>query len=250
MEEQTIKFLNKAFMLSAILVVGVLVFFVGQLAYQNRTLDQQSNYQITVSGEGKVVVKPDIALVSFGVKTEALKSVDAVNENNKKMNEVIKAVKEAGVDEKDIQTTSYNLYPVYDYTRYGTNFKGYSLEQNIQVKIRNLDKVNDVLDKATLKGANTVGQLSFTVDDMEKIKSDARVKAIEQAKQKAKDLANQSGLRLGKLINVSEGYSPYPQPLYGMGGAEGAMLKSSVAPDIQTGQSEIDVTVNLTYQVR
>ena len=187
--------------------------------------------------------------MSFGVKTEAVKSVDAVNQNNQKMNEVIKAVKEAGVEDKDIQTTSYNLYPVYDYTERGTIFKGYSLEQNIQVKIRNLDKVNDVLDKATSRGANTIGQLSFTVDDMEKVKSEARAKAIEQARQKANSLAGQSGLNLGKLISVSEGYSPYPQPLYGMGGASNAMEKS-IAPDIQPGQSEINVTVNLTYQVK
>ncbi|OGZ84502.1 MAG: hypothetical protein A2599_02560 [Candidatus Staskawiczbacteria bacterium RIFOXYD1_FULL_39_28] len=249
MEQETIKFLNKSLLLAGILIIGVLIFFTGQLVYQSKYLSIQNQNQVTFSGEGKVIVKPDTALVSFGVKTEAVKSVDAVNQNNQKMNEVIKAVKEAGVEDKDIQTTSYNLYPVYDYTERGTIFKGYSLEQNIQVKIRNLDKVNDVLDKATSRGANTIGQLSFTVDDMEKVKSEARAKAIEQARQKANSLAGQSGLNLGKLISVSEGYSPYPQPLYGMGGASNAMEKS-IAPDIQPGQSEINVTVNLTYQVK
>jgi len=249
MEQETIKFLNKTFMMAAVLVVGVLVFFVGQMVYQSKLIGIQNQNQVTFSGEGKAVVKPDIALVSFGVKTEAVKSVDAVNQNNQKMNEVIKAVKEAGVEAKDIQTTSYNLYPVYDYTERGSIFKGYSLEQNISVKIRNLDNVNDILDKATSSGANTVGQLSFTVDDMEKVKSEAREKAIAQAKQKAETLSRQSGLKLGKLISVSEGYSPYPQPLYGMGGASNAMEKS-IAPDIQVGQSEVNITVSLTYQVK
>lgn len=247
MEQETAKFLNKMSLFFAVLVIGVIVFLVAEVAYQTKALNQQSQYQFSVSGQGKAVVKPDIALVSFGVKTEAKKSVDAVNQNNQKMNEVIKAVKATGVDDKDIQTTSYNLYPVYDYTRNGTNFKGYSLDQNVQVKIRNLDKINDILDAATSKGANTVGQLSLTVDDMEAVKFQAREKAIEQAKKKAKDLARQSGLNIGKLINVSEGYSNYPQPVYGMGAAKS--MESSVAPDIQAGESEINVTITLTYQV-
>lgn len=248
MEQDTAKFLNKIFWLALVLVAGVVLFLFSTMGYLSKTASQQSQYQFTVSGQGKAVAKPDIALVSFGVKTEAQKSVDAVNQNNQRMNEVIKAVKAEGVDEKDIQTTNYNLYPVYDYTESGRIFKGYSLEQNIQVKIRNLDKINNILDKATSKGANTVGQLSFTVDDIEKVRAEAREKAIEQAKQKALTLAKQSGLNLGKLINVSEGYANYPQPVYGMGGND-SMMEKSVAPDIQTGQSEVNITISLTYQV-
>ncbi|OGJ50282.1 hypothetical protein A2229_03575, partial [Candidatus Peregrinibacteria bacterium RIFOXYA2_FULL_33_7] len=192
----------------------------------------------------------DIGLVSIGVKTESLKSQDAVNQNNTKMAAIIKAIKETGVDEKDIQTTLYNLNPVYDWTDWGgRTFKGYSLDQKITVKIRNFDKINDILDKATASGANDVGQLQFTVDDMEKIKAEARTKAIAEAKTKAEALANEAGLRLGKLVNVSEGYDNYPQPIYGMGGASVAMEKS-IAPDIQTGQMEVNVTVNLTYKVK
>jgi uncharacterized protein YggE len=165
------------------------------------------------------------------------------------MNAVISAVKKAGVEDKDIQTTMYNLQPVYDYTREGSVFKGYSLDQQVSVKIRNLDKINDVMDGATSGGATTVGSLSFTVDDMEKVKSEARIKAIEQAKQKAQDLTKQSGLRLGKLINVSEGYFGSPTPMYGLGSANAIMDKVSVAPSIQTGQSEVTVSVSLTYQI-
>jgi uncharacterized protein YggE len=240
---------NRFFVLISVLILGALVFFVGQTIYQFRMADIQDKDQITFSGEGKAVVKPDIAMVTLGVKTQAAKSADAVSQNNQKMNEVIKAVKEAGVEDKDVQTTSYNLYPVYDYTRDGSVFKGYSLDQNISVKVRNLDKVNDVLDKATSKGANTVGQLSFTVDDMEKVRSEARAKAIDQAKQKAKALSEQAGLKLGKLVSVSEGYNtPYPVA-YGMGGT-GAAMEKSVAPDIQPGQQEVNITVSLTYRVK
>ena len=143
MEEQTIKFLNKTFTLAAVLVVGVLVFFVGQMLYQSRLLDQQNSNQVTVSGEGKVYAKPDVALISLGVTTQAATVADVTKGNTDKMNAVIAAVKALKIDEKDIQTTNYSLTPVYENynvpvavpmiypstggiaTKTGTNLKGY-----------------------------------------------------------------------------------------------------------------------------
>lgn len=249
-EIKTIDLSNRIYILALVLIIGVVISILGGVIYQMASLPQNAPKEISFSGEGKVVVKPDIAMVSFAVSTKALKSADAVNENNQKMNAVIKAIKGVGIDEKDIQTTVYNLQPWYDYTREGSVFRGYSLEQQISVKVRNLDTVNNVLDKATSAGANNVGNLSFTVDDMETVKAEARAKAIEQAKQKAKTLAKQAGLNLGKLTNVSEGYSGYPTPSYGIGGGANMMKETSYAPDIQVGQSEVSVSVSLTYQVQ
>jgi len=246
-ETKKIEFSNRVFILTVVLVVAVVVYFLGQITYQFGSLPQNYPQEITITGEGKVFVKPDVALVSLGVKTEAQKSIDAVNKNNEKMNAVIKSLKDLGIDEKDIKTSAYNLYPVYDYTDSGRIFRGYSLDQQISVKIRDFEKINDVLDKATLSGANNVGNLQFTVDDPEKAKADARKKAIEQAKQKAYVLASQAGLKIVKLINISEGSPSSPQPMYAMGGG---VEKLSIASDIQPGQSEISTTVYLTYRVR
>jgi len=252
MEEETkkIEFSNRVFLLTAILIVGVVIYFAGQMMYQFSSLPQNFPQEITVSGEGKVFMKPDIALVNLGVKTEAKKSADAVNQNNEKMNAIIKAIKDLGVDEKDIKTSAYNLYPVYDYIESGRTFVGYSLDQQISVKIRNFDKISDILDKATSLGANIINDLQFTVDDMEKARADARKEAIEQAKAKALVLVNQAGLKIIKLTNVSEGYVSSPQSMYGMGGAVSSAKEMSIAPDIQTGQSEISTTVYLTYRVK
>ncbi len=241
---------KKAFILAVILVVAIIGFLVAKIIYDFATLPQNFPQEITISGEGKVFVKPDVALVSLGVKTEEKKSVDAVNKNNEKMNAIIKVAKDLGVDEKDIKTSAYNLYPVYDYPTTGRVFKGYSLDQQISVKIRNFDKISDILDKATSEGANTVGDLQFTVDDLEKARADTREKAIEQAKEKALVLAGQAGLKIVKLINISEGYQPSIQPIYGMGGSRNTLEKVNIAPDIQPGQSEINTTVYLTYRVR
>ena len=218
--------------------------------YQFQSLPQNIDQDLSVSGTGKVYIKPDIALVSLGVKTQALKSQDAVNQNNEKMTAITKAVKDLGVEDKDIQTTNYNLSPVYDWTESGRIFKGYSLDQAISVKIRNFDKINDILDKATSAGANTVGDLQFTIDDREKALSEARTKAISEAKVKAQNLARESGLRLVKLVNVYESNGYYPQPMYGMGDSAMAKEVSSVAPSIQTGQMEVSATVNLIYKIK
>jgi uncharacterized protein len=276
MNEQTVKFLNKTFMLAAILVVGVLVFFVGQMVYQSKSLEQQNSNQVTVSGEGKVYAKPDVAIVSLGVTTQGLTVAEVTKSNTDKMNAVIAAVKALKIDEKDIQTTNYNLTPIYGnsvvpvYTptnipmipssssgsgsgsviiRYNV-LKGYTLEQDIQVKIRDFTKIGDILSQATTNGANLVGDLQFTIDNPEQFKEQARAAAIKQAKANAQNLARESGVNLGKLINVYEGYyNPEPVVYNSAKAMGGGVAESAPVPTVQPGQQEIDVTINLTYQV-
>lgn len=250
MEEiKTIELSNRFFKLVTILIVGIVVSYLGTLLYEFKSLPQNYPQEISVSGEGKAYAKPDIATVNLGMNTQGLKSQDAVDKNNIVINAVVKSIKDLGVDDKDIQTILYNLAPVYDYTKKGRVFKGYSLDQRIQVKIRNFDKISDILDKATSSGANTVGDLQFTIDNPETVKAEARAKAIAKAKQKALTLVSQAGLKIEKLVNISEEGAPGPMPLYGLGGE--IMKESvSVAPQIETGQLEVNSTVTLTYRVR
>jgi hypothetical protein len=251
-DEQTFKFLNKTFTLAAVLVLGVLVFFVGEMVYQFKYLGQNYKNQITVTGEGKVYAKPDVAVVNLGVSTTGTTTADVITRNTQKMNAVLKAVKDSGVEDKDVQTTTYSLSPLYNYTEAaGRVFQGYTLEQDVQVKIRDFTKVGDILQKATAAGANLTGNLQFTIDDPEQFKTEARAKAIAQAKLNAQNLVKDSGITLGKLINVYENYV-YPvsyssNAKLGMGGG---VAESSPSPVIQPGQTEVDVTINLTYEVR
>lgn len=253
MEEQVAKLLNKLYVLAAILVIGVLVFFAGQMIFQNRSLDQQNVDQVTVSGQGKVYVKPDIALVNLGVRTEGQTTQDVIGRNTDKMNAVIKAIKDMGVEEKDIQTTNYYLAPLYNYTEAaGRVFQGYELQQSLEVKIRDFAKVGEIMQKATAAGSNLTSNLQFTIEDPQQYKEEARAKAIAQAKSSAENLAKVSGLRLGKIVNVYENYS-YPisyatKEGYGIGG--GAMDSAAPAPVIQPGQQEVQITINLVYEVR
>lgn len=252
MEEQTAKFLKTVSALATILVLGVLVFLVGQMVYQFQYLDQQNMNQITVSGEGKVYVQPDIALINLGVTSTGDTTADVITRNTEKMNAVIKSLKDNGIEEKDIQTTNYSLSPLYNYTEAaGRVFQGYTLEQNLQVKVRDFEKVGQILQQAVAKGSNLASNLQFTVENPEQYKQEARQKAVDQAKQKAQDLASASGIGLGKLINIYENYN---YPMYdsikatGIGG--GGIMESAPSPVIQPGQTEINVTINLTYRVR
>ena len=255
MEEtkKTIDLSDRFFKLIGVFLAIITIFIISQLVYQFKALPQNYPQQISVTGEGKAYSKPDIAMINLGMHSEALKSQDAVDKNNTIMNNVINSVKDLGIEEKDIKTTSYNLSPLYIYTEKGRTFKGYSLDQQLQVKIRNFEKVSDVLDKASSLGANTIGDLQFTVDNPETAKSEARAKAIENAKEKAVSIFTQSGLQMGNLINVYEGGFGgcglgCAQPTYGLGGAMDKI--ASVAPEIQPGQTEISTTVTLTYWVK
>src|SRR3989344_889349 len=239
---------DRFFIVIVILVAGVAMYYGVTGLYQYKNLPQNVPQCINVSGEGRVFLKPDIALVSLGVNTQGMKSQDVVNNNNQIMNAISKAVKDLGVEDKDIQTASYNLSPWYDYTEMGSVFRGYQLNQHVSVKIRNFDKISDILDAATSRGATSVGDLQFTVDDPIEADAEARAEAIKNAKQKAATLTNQTGLAIIKLVNISEGYAPMPQPMYGLGGA--TMEAKSIAPQIQTGQMEVTSTVTLTYLLK
>ncbi len=272
MEQETIKLLNKTYILAAILVGVIVVFLLAQLGYQQKTLEQQNANQITVSGEGKVFAKPDIAVINLGVTTTAATVADVTKNNTTKMNAVIQALKNLKIDEKDIQTTNYNLTPVYSNTttvvplpatpsgvvynlpmipvQNSTKLTGYTLEQDVEVKIRDFTKIGDVLAQATAQGSNVVGDLQFSIDNPEQFQEQARAKAIADGKSNANNLAKESGVSLGKLINVYEGYNPSPV-IYNSAKemSVGAAQSAPVVPTVQPGQEEIDVTVNLTYQV-
>ncbi|MBI4836597.1 MAG: SIMPL domain-containing protein [Candidatus Abawacabacteria bacterium] len=227
---------------------------------------------IVVSAEDKVIGVPDIAQMNFTVISKGATVAVASNDNTKKMNAVLAAVKSMGVEEKDIRTTSYYLDPEYNYDTDPSKIVGYRAEQGLEVKVRAKDKAGEILQKATTAGANQVGQIYFTIDDPEQLKSQAREKAFNKAKEKAQTLARQAGVRLGKVINFSDdqgGYYP-PMPYYGneMGGGGydknydasatdrsfgaqvGAPAPSAPpAPVLQPGSQEVTAYVTMTYEI-
>lgn len=210
---------------------------------------------IAVSGTGEVYVKPDLAKTSFSVVTEAKTVAEALNENTEKMNAVINYLKGQGVEEKDLKTTSFNIYPRYEW-REATQFHptgervlvGYEVTQSLEVKIRELAKTGELIQGAVDAGANRVGSLQFTVDDEDAPKAEAREEAISDAQEKAEILASQLGVSLVGIVSYSEG-GYYPL-YYGLEKAESASGAGDAAPQIEVGENKISVTVSVTYKIK
>lgn len=245
---------NKIFTVTVLLLlVGVLVVLGTVVAknlksYQYIGKPTAERDTITISGHGKVTAIPDIATIEVGLMTERSDVASAQKENTEKMNRLIKSLKALGVEDKDIQTSYYNIYPQYDWPNGKQVLRGYQVNQGVSIKIRNLDKIGDILAAAGEGGANQVSGLSFNIDEPEKLRQEARIKALENAKEKAEALAEVAGIKLGKIVSFSE-YSETPPVPYraieglGMGG-EGAM------PEIEKGTLDIVVNVTVSYEIK
>jgi uncharacterized protein len=230
-------------------VLVILAIFL--LASTNRVVNTAATTNtVSFSGEGKVVAKPDIAKVNLSIVTDALTSKAAQDDNSKKSKAVTDYLKKQDINDKDIKTTGYNIYPQYKYPQYGgqPTITGYQVNQSMEIKIRDLDRVSDILDGVVAAETNQVNGLSFEIDNPEALKTDARKKAIDDAESKAEELEDQLGVDLGKIVNFSEGIGGFPIPVYyekaldvGIGGG---------GPSVPTGENEIIVNVTITYQIR
>lgn len=205
---------------------------------------------ISVTGEGKAVGIPDVGLISLSVLSEKNTAKEVMKDNSTKMNDIIKFIKDNGVEAKDVQTSGYYLNPRYDFQDGNRIFRGYDLTSTLSVKIRNLDKISEIIDGAVSRGANQIGNIQFIIDDEAKLKDEARDKAIVQAQDKAQQIAKSAGLTLGKIISFSEngGAVAYPQSLYldkGISAGGGGS-----APAVEQGSQEIQVSVTLGFELK
>lgn len=243
--------LTKA-MYVAIILMGIVAIRQGVLAYyaaypQPNPIDQPS---LVVSATGKAYGIPDIATITLSV-VESGDTVAAVSESgNTAMTNIISTLKTAGIADKDIQTTAYNLSPRYDYKKTPYEIVGYDLTQSATVKIRKLADVSTIVDQATQAGANSVSTPNFEIDNPEKVKTTARIDAFTKAKAQAEGLAQAAGVSLGQIMTFTEDSGYTPGPVY-YGAKDMALgASTSSAPTIETGSQETDVTVNVTYSIR
>lgn len=243
------------FLVSLTVLVGVKIFNeIKEGKYIGQGIKSQNT--IAVSATGEVYVKPDLAVVVFSAVTEEKTLTEALSKNTEKMNMVIDFIKNQGIEEKDLKTTSFNIYPRYEwyeeieippYPKGKRVLVGYEVHQSLQVKIRDMEKIGDILQGATDAGANQVGDLQFTIDKEDEFKKQARQQAIEKAKEKADELAIQLGVNLVRITSFQESsVLPYfyaiPEAAVGMGGG-------GEAPKIEPGENLIKSTVTITYEI-
>lgn len=218
---------------------------------------------ISVSGEGEVFAVPDTATFSVTVQEEAEEVADAQEAAAKKSNDIKQYLMDSGIEEKDIKTTDYSIYPQYDYTQTVCRegycppgnqvLRGYQTSETISVKVRDTKKAGELLSGVGSRGATNVSGISFTIDDEDALKAEARGKAIEDARAKAAELAKQLNVRLVRIVGFYENDYGYPVPMaYGMGGDVAMSRTESVkiAPDISVGENKITSNVNVTYEIK
>jgi uncharacterized protein len=209
---------------------------------------------INVTGKGEVLTTPDIATFSFTVSEEDLIVSNAQKAATDKMNKILGYVKTSGVEEKDVKTVSYDIYPRYDYERttYKQVLAGYVVSQTIQVKVRKMGDAGKLLSGIGEFGATNVSGLTFTVDSQDELAREARDKAIADAREQAEELARSLGVRLGNITSFYESTPHQPYPIYysrDMAMNGGSMVENQAAT-IPGGESKITSNVTITYEIK
>ncbi len=247
-----------------ILSLVVVCLFVAIFLVSKTFVDNDAqNYPktISVSGKGEVISIPDIASFNFSIieSSENVSSAQALA--TEKANKVLDFLKKSGVEEKDLKTTGYNIYPKYEWIqpqcfseincpRGENKLVGYEVNQTISVKVRDTEKAGELLSGIGNFNVSNVSGLNFQVDDEDAVIEQARVLAIEDAKDKAKKLTKSLGVKLGDVVGFNEDSGFYPQARFmeasfdeGLGGG------ISASPQIPTGENTIIRTVYIIYEL-
>lgn len=262
------RFLNSELINFAVKVIIFLVILfaftrvTGGIPFSVDSIVTNKSDVFSVSGEGKVAIKPDQAIVSLGVSQQGQDAKTVQQQLDRTIAQVIEAIKKQGVSEQDIQTTNYRINPVYEEIEpiiepklpspkgSPAAIRNYVGDSTVSIKVRKIDQVNAIIDAAVASGANQVNQITFDAQDRTKAENEARKEAVEEAKKKASEAARSAGFKLGKMINY---YESFDGPIYGgLGGGGGMETDVRVEPitTIEPGSTEVRVIVTLSYEIR
>jgi len=207
--------------------------------------------RISVSGEGQAAVAPDMAVVTLSVVKQSKTAQDALDQDNKAMGAVLATLKNAGIAERDLQTSGFAIQPQYNYPpakdgqQAPPELVGYQVTNGLTVRVRDLGKLGGIIDQAVGLGVNQGGDIQFVNDKPDAVLEAARKDAMANASAKAKTLAEAAGVKVGRVIEITENaVRNAPQPLM-----RPMMLKqaSDSAVPVAAGENSYDVTVNVTY---
>lgn len=209
-------------------------------------LQSQESRKIHVTGNGSVVGEPDIATLNLGVSVEKKTVAEAREAAAVAMTAVIDALKARGIAENDIQTERFSIYPQYDYTENGRVLRGYSVNNTVSAKVRELENLSGVIDDAAEAGGDivVVNAIQFMIEDTTPLQTQARGLAVKDAEAKAQTLADASGVTLGKPITITETSHTASPPI--AFAREAAFAEDSALSSTPIEAGELTVTVNIT----
>jgi uncharacterized protein YggE len=204
---------------------------------------------ISLSGHGEVRRVPDLATVTTGVLSQAATAAEALAANTKAMNALFAALKDAGIENKDVQTSNFMVQPRYNFQDgKAPELVGYDVSNNVTVRVRKIAELGAILDKVVQAGSNQINGIGFEVSEPEAALDEARKLATVDATRKAKLYAEAMGVTLGPVTSISEGggYQP-PMPM----ARAGAMMADAAAPvPVAAGEQALSIDVNITWEIR
>jgi uncharacterized protein YggE len=200
---------------------------------------------ISVTGEATVSVPPDLAQVDAGVTSDAKTAREASDANNAAMGKVLLALKGAGIEEKDYQTSRLSLQPQYPANRSGPSpIVGYRASNRVTIRVRDVTKIANVIDTLVGAGANDIGGINFMVSQASKLLDDARTQAVADARRKAEIYAKAAGVTLGAPLSISE-EGTAPRPVF-----RAKMAAEMAATPVAQGEETLSVTVNVSWAIK
>ena len=204
---------------------------------------------ISLSGHGEVRATPDIAYVTSGVVTQGATAAEALAANTKAMTDLFAALKESGIEDRDVQTSNFSVQPRYDFSNnQAPKMVGYDVSNNVTVTLRKVDTLGALLDRMVQSGSNQISGISFDVSKPDDAMDEARKLATEDATRKAKVYAKAMGIELGNVMQVSEGSAAQPP----MPMVRSTMMKADAAPPVPmaAGEQTLAVDVNVIWEIR
>lgn len=205
---------------------------------------------ITVAGLGEVYVVPDIGYINVGVRSQGATVTEAIAVNNDMAKSIQSSLSDQGIEEKDIQTSNFNVYQQYEYDYQGNPANTYyAVENTVYVTVRQIERMGEVLDAVARSGANTIYGVNFDVQDKTEALSTARKLAVQSAQVQAQELALAAGVELGDLISIDSSTSstaPFYGYGYGLGGGGGGGESVPVA----SGQISVSAQVLMTFSIK
>jgi uncharacterized protein YggE len=232
------------------MLIGILVVAAAVLAACGASPQGAESRTLSINGSGMVNLAPDMATINLGVMSEAADVQSATAESNRVIEKIKEVLVEFGVEESDIQTTNFSVYP---YSEYGYELEQtaetrYRVDNNVTVTIRELDKLGEVLNETILAGANSIYGVQYGISDQEDAYNQALEAAVENAKERAEFLAEASGAELGEMVTISTYYGggspvPYAEAAFGIGGGSGMV-------PVSPGSLVIRVDVSVVFALQ
>ena len=238
-------------LLNSCLVLVLMFGLIGigtMLRYANAIVPSRT---ITVVGEGKTSITPDLATLSFAVISQGTDPEAIQASNTEKINKAISFVKQQNIKAEDIKTTGYNLYPRYRYDQEKgeSSISGYELSQTVTIKIRDLEKVSAIVGGLPATGINQISSLEYSIENPEEQRDRAREEAFANARAKARAMADANGVSLAGVVSFSESAigGPIPPIYYAK---EAVLGRGGDVPTIEPGSEEVKMEVSVTYEIR